>query len=446
MGAFDEKYFPELPEEIYNSIIKNSRGIYYVGGFVRDFLLNINHIDRDVLVCGIELPKLSDILKKFGRADIVGKSFNVIKFSNKSIKYDFVVTSNRTQSGCFPDSSLSLEEDLVQRDFTINSIAWDLSQKTIIDPLSGLKDIKNKILRANSINAYINDPLRIIRLCRFSAKLSFKIEQSTKKIATNSLEDLSNIAMERIGDEFKKFMLLKNPSIVFECLLEIGALKVLLPELYECVGVSQPGGMHAYDVFQHTLKTIDESPEDLLIRFGALFHDISKPSHKILGENGRARFYNHQKTAGEIALKWLKDHSFSYKFAEDVATLVEFHMFSHAETEKGIRRFIRNLGEDLLYPLFELRLADTKAQGLGGDIDEEIQYRNRVMKVLLSKPPLAVQDLQLNGYDVIRILDIIPGKTVGDVLNYLLEKVIDDPKLNKREILREIAKEKYGRT
>jgi len=118
-------------------------------------------------------------------------------------------------------------------------------------------------------------------------------------------------------------------------------------------------------------------------------------------------------------------------------------MFTHAQTEKGIRRFIRRVGEELLEPLFELRFADTKAQGYG-DLEAEIKYKNRVYEVLSKKPPLSVKDLAIDGHDVMRILGIPPGKKVGEVLNFLLEKVLEDPKLNEKEKLEKLIIENFG--
>jgi tRNA nucleotidyltransferase/poly(A) polymerase len=115
-------------------------------------------------------------------------------------------------------------------------------------------------------------------------------------------------------------------------------------------------------------------------------------------------------------------------------------MYTHAATDKGVRRFIRRVSKDLLPALFELRFADTRAQGPAGDLDAELQYAQRVRKILEEKPPLSVRDLEVDGYDVMRILGIPPGPKVGEVLNYLLAAVIDDPNRNRREILEEMIR------
>ncbi len=415
--------------------------VYFVGGYVRDVLVGASEeVDQDILVVGATPRELLDVLSRFGKAELVGKSFGVIKFRRGGRTYDFSVPSLRTPTGSVPAPNMSLEEDLRQRDFTVNAIAYDILNRALVDPTGGLRDIERRLLKQTSPSAFQSDPIRVLRLCRLKAKLGFDVDAETSASARRFAKRLSDVAKERIGEEFRKIMLLSKPSSALRCLLEVGALDVVLPELAACVGVTQPGGMHAFDVFDHILRTVDESPPKPLVRFAALFHDITKPAHRFVGEDGRARFYGHQTTAAKLAKDWLEEHAFSKRFASAVAQLVKHHMFTHATTEKGIRRFIRRVGEELVEPLFELRFADTKAQGLGGDIDAEMEYCRRVRSVLEQKPPLSVRDLAVDGYDVMNVLGIPPGPDVGKALGKLLAAVIDDPTLNEREKLLEMLR------
>ncbi len=429
----------KLPQLLQNKL--EARGkIYFVGGYIRDKLIGIERTDQDILVIGIASDELVKILQEYGFAEWVGKSFSVIKFHYGGQIYDISIPSRRTAEDSIPDENLSLEDDLLSRDFTINSIAYDIRTGELIDPANGIEDIKSKVLRMTSEHSFDTDPLRLLRLCRLRAKLNFRIEPKTFAIAKNSVSKLTKISPERIGEEFTKIMKLDKPSSAFRCMQELGILELIIPELAECVGITQPGGMHAYDVFEHILHTIDESPRKPLVRFAAMFHDITKPRHREIAENGRAKFYNHQISAAKVAKRWLEKYAFSKKFAESVAKLVRYHMFTHAETEKGIRRFVRKIGEELLDDIFQLRFADTKAQGLGGDMDAEMEYYERTMKILSEKPPLSVKSLAVNGNDVMNVLQIQPGPIVGEVLNKLLEIVIDDPSKNRREILIDLMK------
>jgi len=417
-----EKLEWTLPKRLLDELLERGE-VYFVGGTVRDFFLGIPRSDQDILVAGIAPDELVEILRKYGYAELVGRSFNVIKFHYGGRTHDVALPSRRGAEGAEYDPNLSVEEDLTGRDFTVNAIAF-----------------RKRVLRTTTDEVFRFDPLRIIRLCRLAAKLKFDIDPCTKELALASVEDIKDLPPERVGEEMNKIMLLPKPSAALRCLVEIGAMEILLPELVECIGVTQPGSLHSYDVFEHIMLTIDYAPPNPLVRFAALFHDITKPQHRFVDKTGRARFYGHQVSAAKLARKWLEKFAFSKKFAGNVAKLVRYHMYTHAATDKGVRRFIQRVGEDLLPALFELRFADTRAQGPAGDLDAELQYAQRVRKILEEKPPLSVRDLEVNGYDVMRILGIPPGPKVGEVLNYLLAAVIDDPDKNRREILEEMIR------
>ncbi len=434
-----EKLEWTLPAKLLEELLERGE-VYFVGGTVRDFLLGIPRSDQDILVAGIAPDELVEILRKYGYAEWVGRSFNVIKFHYGGRTYDVALPSRRGAEGAEYDPNLSVEEDLTGRDFTVNAIAFCLRTQQFLDPTGGIEDIRKKVLRATTDEVFRFDPLRIIRLCRLAAKLGFDIDPHTKELALASVENIKDLPPERVGEEMNKIMLLPKPSAALRCLVKIGAMEILLPELVECIGVTQPGSLHSYDVFEHIMLTIDYAPPDPLVRFAALFHDITKPQHRFVDETGRARFYGHQVSAARLARKWLEKFAFSKKFAGNVAKLVRYHMYTHAATDKGVRRFIRRVGKELLPALFELRFADTRAQGPAGDLDAELQYAQRVRKILEEKPPLSVRDLEVDGYDVMRILGIPPGPKVGEVLNYLLAAVIDDPNKNRREILEEMIR------
>lgn len=431
---FNKIFRWELPEELLQVLSKFGR-ILFVGGFVRDQIIGFPVSDQDILVSGISLEELCEILSRYGKAEIVGRSFPIVKFHRGGKTYDFSVPTVRNHKDPHIDPNMLPEQDLFQRDFTVNAMAYDILQSRFIDPFGGIRDIGAKAIRVVSPESFNVDPLRVIRMCRLSARLGFSSVSDTAELAKVNSSLLAEVATERIGEEFKKIMLLEKPSEVIVCLHNIGALGIVLPELVSCVGITQPGGMHAYDVFEHTLFTIDNSPPDLLVRFSALFHDITKPVHRYVESDGRARFYGHPASSADIAKKWLEKYAFSHRFAEDVVTLIKNHMFTHAETEKGIRRFIRRVGKDLIDPLFQLRFADTKAQGSGGELETEIEYYARVKEIIEKKPPLSVNDLAVNGYDVMEFLKIQPGPAVGKALNALLQYVLDTPSLNTKEQL-----------
>ncbi|MEW5993023.1 MAG: HD domain-containing protein, partial [Candidatus Zixiibacteriota bacterium] len=232
------------------------------------------------------------------------------------------------------------------------------------------------------------------------------------------------------------------PSVGFQIMLETDLLKEVLPELIECVGVDQPGGFHKYDVFEHTLYTIDECHPRLRLRLAALFHDITKPQHKRIVEDG-ATFHGHETTGARTAATVMKRLHYSNDLIDQVTTLVERHMFTTDVTDKGLRRLLRRVGDELIFDLLDLRRADVIAQGMGGATEDVDQFEQQIREELEREPPLTVSDLAINGHGVMQQFDLQPGPTVGRIMNYLLERVLDDPRNNTVQTLRALARSYY---
>jgi tRNA nucleotidyltransferase/poly(A) polymerase len=224
---------------------------------------------------------------------------------------------------------------------------------------------------------------------------------------------------------------------------ESGLLAHILPELEACVGVDQPGGYHKYDVFEHIIRTIDEAKPSLRLRLAALFHDIRKPQHKRLVDDG-ATFYGHESGGARVTINVMNRLRYSKDLAADVAMLVERHMFTTDVTDKGLRRLIRRVGLELIYDLLDLRRADVAAQGMGGKTDDVDEFERRIREEIDKKPPFGLRDLALSGSDIMSMLNIPPGPVVGHILDHLMEKVLDQPEDNRRETLERYARDLYS--
>ena len=190
----------------------------------------------------------------------------------------------------------SIYEDLKRRDFTINAIAYDLHTGKIIDPHNGKMDIQKKIIRAigSPSHRFSEDPLRMIRACRFSAQLHFSVEKDTLDGIIKHSGLIRNVSMERIRDEFVKIAASPSPSCGLLLMDISGLLKILLPELTACKDIPQKG-MHRFDVFHHSLMSMDFAENKLHIRLAALFHDLGKPDTFKQDENGLPTFHNHER-------------------------------------------------------------------------------------------------------------------------------------------------------
>ncbi|UCD93408.1 MAG: CCA tRNA nucleotidyltransferase [Candidatus Zixiibacteriota bacterium] len=441
-----------ISNDAVNAILKKGM-IYEVGGAVRDKMLDqtIEVKDRDYLVCGIPYLELSGILKKFGHVDLVGRSFGVIKFTQHQgeEKYTFDVALPRKEfstgvghkdfSVAF-EPNLKVEDDLTRRDFTINAMAISLENDELIDPFGGQLDLKNRVIRMVSAQSFPEDPLRMLRAVQFAARFEFDIEPDTFAAMTEHASLIGSVSSERITEELNKMLVRADrPSIGFRLMQSSGLLNHILPEIGDMIGVDQPGGYHKYDVFEHTLYTIDAAPKVLHVRLGALFHDVCKPrTRRVTGD--KATFYGHEKLGAKTAAKVMRRLRYSSDMIHSVRILVDKHMFTTDVTDKGMRRLIRWVGKELIFDLLDLRRADVEAQGMGGTTEDVDQFENNIIDELERKPPISVKDLAVDGHDLMVTFELPESPLVGELLKYLLEKVLDEPGDNTREKLMEFAR------
>jgi len=447
----------KLSRQAIDDILRRGR-IYEVGGAVRDgFLYGDDTVkDRDYLVTGIPYDELTQLLKNHGQVNLVGKSFGVVKFtqvaSGKQQTFDITLPRREHSTGLGHkdfdvafDPNLKVEEDLGRRDFTVNAMALALDNDELIDPLDGRLDLEKRQIRMVYEASFEDDPLRMLRAVQFAARFEFTIEPKTFKMMRRHAPLIKSVSSERIAEELNKLLLLaQRPSVGFRLMLDAGLLKEFLPELEECVGIDQPGGYHKWDVFEHTLRTIDACRPRLRLRLAALFHDINKPQHKDLVEDG-ATFYGHEASSAATSLAAMQRLRYANDLAEEVAILVERHMFTTDVTDKGLRRLLRRVGTELVFDLLDLRRADVEAQGMGGTTEDVDRFEQEIRAELERKPPLSTSDLAVDGYDVMELFGLQPGPAVGKILNYLLDQVIDNPDNNTGETLRSLAKEYYAK-
>lgn len=447
----------KLSRQAIDDILHRGR-IYEVGGAVRDGILYGGDTvkDRDYLVTGIPYDELTQLLKNHGQVNLVGKSFGVVKFtqvtSGKPQTFDITLPRREHSTGLGHkdfdvafDPNLKVEEDLGRRDFTVNAMALALDSDELIDPLNGRLDLKKRQIRMVYEASFEDDPLRMLRAVQFAARFEFTIEPKTFKAMCRHAPLVKTVSSERIAEELNKLLVLaQRPSVGFRLMLDAGLLKEFLPELEECVDIDQPGGYHKWDVFEHTIRTIDACRPRLRLRLAALFHDINKPQHKDLVEDG-ATFYGHEASSAATSLAAMQRLRYANDLAEEVAILVERHMFTTDVTDKGLRRLLRRVGTELVFDLLDLRRADVEAQGMGGTTEDVDRFEQEIRAELERKPPLSTSDLAVDGYDVMELFSLKPGPAVGKILNYLLDQVIDNPDNNTGETLRSLANEYYAK-
>ncbi|MCL2044266.1 MAG: HD domain-containing protein [Treponema sp.] len=423
-----------------------------VGGAVRDVLRGKKAHDWDLATNAAP----NEVMDIFRNAQPKGKVFPTgIKHGTVTAVFrgtTMEITTYRTEAGYVdgrrPDQvhfTSSIEEDLSRRDFTINAIALRLPGGEKVDPFGGEADLKKRIIRCVGDPAarFAEDGLRPMRAVRFAAQLAFELEPATLAAIPGSLETCAKVSAERVKDEIEKIIASDKPSRAFVLMEQSGLLRLFLPELAACKGVDQKGN-HRFDVLEHSLLACDYAaaknyPPD--VRIAALLHDIGKPITRNLDENGIWTFYQHEAASEKMARAIMERLRFPNLLTDSVCHLVREHMFHYTDewSDAAVRRFIVRVGEANLVKTYQLRSADayaTAASDPGPNFLLPLMYR--VEKAQSEKSAFALKDLAVNGTDLIA-RGIKPGKTLGIILNELLETVLDDPAQNTREDLLVIA-------
>jgi putative nucleotidyltransferase with HDIG domain len=421
---------------------------YLVGGAVRDTLMGRAHTDYDIATDA--LP--DQVTSLFRRVIPTGIKHGTVTVLFKDTTFE--VTTFRTETGYSdgrrPDTvtfAPTIFDDLSRRDFTINALAYDVLAHKIIDPHDGRRDLDARLVRAIGVPSerFSEDGLRPLRACRIAAQLSFTIHEATLSAIPGSLGVLAKVSAERIRDELLKTLESPLPSVGFFLMRDTGILRVILPELLEGVGVEQ-GSLHCYDVFTHSVSACDAAPRaSLVLRMAALLHDIGKPRTLGVAPDGHPTFYSHEKVSAEMAEEILMRLKLPLEVVKSVSHLIVHHMFNYQEewSDAAVRRLIARVGELRIDDLMALRRADqigmcrenaaTFPQGLA-------DFAARVHSVKQQGRAFSVRQLAADGNDIMGTLDIPPGPVVGIILNELLQAVLDDPALNEREKLLEIAR------
>lgn len=442
----------------------NSAGFeaYIVGGCVRDSILGKNPNDWDITTSATPY-EVKNIFRRtidtgiqHGTVTVlVDKSVFEQSEKNTHHDYAFEVTTYRVD-GEYADHrrpnsvefTTSLEEDLKRRDFTINAMAYN-DREGVIDIFGGMEDLKQGVIRCvgNPSDRFDEDALRILRAVRFAAQLGFEIHEDTKTAMREQAKFLKDISAERIQVELTKLITSDNPDRLIEA-YELGLTKIILPEFDEMMNTPQNNPYHLYSVGVHTIKVMENVPADMVLRYSALLHDVAKPMTKTTGEDGVDHFYNHQPEGAKVARKILRRLKLDNNTIDRTCNLVLNHDFYlDSETQSpAFRRFLGRLGIENFSDYMAIRKAD-----MAGQSDYMLEVKEASTKVLEAlyqraiseKQCIKISDLAINGKDLME-LGMKPGKEMGDMLHYLLEQVLDEPKKNERDNLFLMVKEKLN--
>ena len=437
---------PKDVEYIINTLQRAGYEAYAVGGCVRDTILNREPDDWDITTSA----KPMEIKRLFPVTIDTGLQHGTVTVLKNHVGYE--VTTYRID-GEYADNrhpkevifTANLKEDLLRRDFTINAMAYN-HEEGIIDEYGGLDDIRDGIIRCvgNPYDRFSEDALRIMRAVRFSAQLGYRIEEETSKAIIKLSPNLASISAERINTELTKLLLSPNPDYLRDA-YRLGITGVVLPELDRCMECEQVNPHHCYSVGEHTLHSLKIVPDDKVLRYTMLFHDFGKPDTQSVGEDGRMHFYGHPAVSERMASDIMHRLKFDNDTMNAVKLLCKNHDLEITEDNKHVRRAMNKLGTDNFGKLLMVKRADCMAQSdykreeKLASLDNLTSIYNEIVN---AGECVCMKDLAVCGRDLID-LGIKPGPAMGAILDELLNKVIDDPALNDREVLLEIVKEQY---
>ncbi|WP_409968568.1 HD domain-containing protein [Bengtsoniella intestinalis] len=433
---------PQQVQRVLQSLENAGFEAWCVGGCVRDLLLGRTPQDWDVTTSA--LPE--QVMAVFGDCAIpTGLQHGTVTVVTEL--WHVEVTTYRTD-GAYLDHRhpqgvsfvTSIHEDLARRDFTINAMALNLAG-TFQDPFDGQGDLQRKCLRCVGVSdvRFTEDALRMLRGLRFASQLDFTVDPATALSIHSNRHLLSHIAVERIWVEMGKLLRGVNPVAILREYVDV--VGVFWEELLPMEGFSQRNPHHCYDLWEHSIRTVETVEDSLVLRTSALLHDVGKVKTFTVDEGGIGHFYGHPDVGYPMAEQMLRRLKVDTITREQVVMLVKWHDRGILPTEKAVKKALRKLGVEQFTNLLKLKRADNLAQhpdyhGRQQELDvlEEI-----LAKVLEEKQCFSLQHMAVNGHD---LMDLgYKGQAIGLCLKGLLDAVIDQDVPNEQDDLTALAKE-----
>ena len=443
---------PENANRIIKRLQKEGYEAYIVGGCVRDAILNKEPDDWDITTSA-RPEQVKALFRKTFDTGIQHGTITVMMPNAESGKLEgYEVTTYRVD-GKYEDHrrptsvtfTASLLEDMKRRDFTINAMAYN-EEEGIVDHFDGMGDLERHVIRCvgKAQERFDEDALRILRAVRFAAQLDFTIEEQTRLAIEKQAELLNDISAERIQVELTKLLMSKHPERL-RTAYELGVTAVVLPEFDRMMQTEQNNIHHMYSVGEHTLRVIEQVPAQKALRWAALLHDVAKPVTKTTDEKGD-HFYGHNEVGVGLARQILTRLKFDNATIDRVKRLVYWHDYAMGESIKlrTFRRGLSKMGADLFEDYICLKRADILGQSTymrQEKLDRLDVLRDYYTQIIKENQCLSLKDLAVTGKDLITELGMQPGKEIGTTLHTLLDRVLDDPSLNERNVLLDMARQ-----
>jgi poly(A) polymerase len=434
-------------DELGQRFAEAGHELHLVGGPVRDAMLGRSHHDLD-FTTSARPEETEKLLRAWGDGGLwdMGRDFGTIGARRgewvvevttyRSESYD---PASRNPTVAFGDD---LAGDLRRRDFTVNAMAVSLPGRAFEDPFGGIADLAHRILRTpgRPEDSFDDDPLRMLRAARFAAQLGFDVAPEVVAAMTDMAERINIISAERVRDELVKLICAPYPRLGLTLLVETGLADLVLPEL-PALRLERDEHHRHKDVYEHTLTVLEQAIDleprlpgggpDFVARFAALMHDVGKPKTRRFVADGTVTFHHHDVVGAKITAKRMKALRFSREEIEAVCLLVELHLRFHGYgsgewTDSAVRRYVRDAGAQLAR-LHVLTRADCttrnqrKAERLRRTYDD---LETRIADLSEAEELASIRP-DLDGNQIMEILDLAPGREVGQAYAYLLEVRLD---------------------
>ncbi len=426
--------------------------VYVVGGFVRDLFLGKNVKDLDFVILGDALKFAHLFRDTFGAgALVVYPKFGTTMLEHDNFKIEIVTAreeSYQSNSRKPAVKKADLNSDLSRRDFTINTLAMDISDAkfgTIIDLFEGVTDLKNGVIKTplDPEITFSDDPLRMMRALRFATELPFQIESDTYSAIIKTASRIEIVSQERITDEFNKILLSAKPSTGIRLLEESGLMQHFLPEFINTKGVDQRKNHHHKDVFYHTLQVLDQVADlsdKLELRLAAIFHDIAKPRTKRYDPNLGWTFHGHEVVGERMSAAILHRLKYPGHIISYVRKLVRLHLrpmtlVSEEVTDSAIRRLLFMAGEEF-DDLMKLCRADITSKN-PNKVKKHLHNYEIVLKKAINleeRDRVKAFKSPVTGEEIMSAFDMKPGPIVGQVKKFIEEAILDGKIANEHDV------------
>ncbi|WP_405937747.1 CCA tRNA nucleotidyltransferase [Streptomyces sp. NBC_00726] len=428
-----------------------------VGGSVRDALLGRLGNDLDFTTDARPEDVLKIVRPWADSVWEVGIAFGTVGAQKHG--YQIEVTTYRSEAydrtSRKPEVSYgdSIEDDLVRRDFTVNAMAVALPEKVFIDPHDGRKDLAERVLRTPGTPeaSFSDDPLRMLRAARFAAQLDFEVAPEVVSAMTEMAGRIEIVSAERVREELNKLLLSSHPRKGLSLLVETGLAQQVLPELPALRLESDEHHRHK-DVYEHSLTVLEqaialeEDGPDLVLRIAALLHDIGKPRTRRFEKDGRVSFHHHEVVGAKMTKKRMTALKYSNEMVKDVSKLVELHLRFHGYgdgewTDSAVRRYVRDAGP-LLERLHKLTRSDctTRNKRKAAALSRTYDGLEERIAQLKSQEELDAIRPDLDGNEIMQILDVGPGPVIGKAYAFLLELRLENGPLEHDAAVAELKK------